>query len=91
MAPLERLLVLEIEYHRRLRSAALGTADAAALHTSYALQSGYEPLLRSTGRVTTLDIERLAERYTLAGNARDVLSARESLARLLGLRPFDDR
>jgi hypothetical protein len=59
VAPLERLLVLEIEYHRRLRAAAIGTADAAALHTSYALQSGYEPLLRIIGRVTTRDIERL--------------------------------
>jgi hypothetical protein len=81
---------LEIEYHRRLRAEALGTADAAALHTSYALQSGYEPLLRSIGRVTTRDIERLAERYTLAGDVRDVLNARDSLARLLGVRPFEN-
>jgi hypothetical protein len=91
VAPLERLLVLEIEYHRKLRAAPVGTADAAALHTSYALQTGYEPLLRSTGRVTERDIEKLAERYTLAGDARDVLHARDSLAKLLGLRAFEDR
>ena len=91
MPPLERLLILEIEYHRRLRAATLGTADAAALHTSYALQSGYEPLLRIIGRVTTRDIERLAQRYTLAGDVRNVLSARDSLARLLGLQPIQDK
>jgi hypothetical protein len=53
--------------------------------------SGYEPLLRSIVRVTTRDIERLAERLTLAGDVRDVLNARDSLARLLGLRQFEDQ
>jgi hypothetical protein len=49
MSPLERLFALEIEFHRRLRQEAPGTADPAALHTSYALQAGYEPLLRGLG------------------------------------------
>ncbi len=88
MPPLEQLFALEIEYHRRLRTDAPGTADAPSLHTSYALASGYEPLLRSIGSVTTADIERLTQRFTLAGDARDVLNARDSLARLLGLLPF---
>jgi hypothetical protein len=85
MAPLERLFALEIEFHRRLRTDAPGTADPSALHTSYALQYGYERLLRSLGGVTVQDVERLA----LSGDARDVLKARDSLARLLGLRPFE--
>jgi hypothetical protein len=85
MSPLEQLLSLEIEFHRKLRTEAPGTADPSALHTSYALQSGYEPLLRRIGRVTAQDIDRLAERYHLAGDARDVLAARDSLTRLLGL------
>jgi len=89
MTPLERFFVLEVEYHRRLRMVAADPADAAALHTSYALQSGYESLFRSIGRVTVQDIERLAARSTLAGDARDVLAARDSLTRLLGIRPFD--
>jgi hypothetical protein len=89
MAPLERCFVLEVEFHRRLRSIAAVADDAAALHTSYALQSGYESLLRSIGRVTAQDIERLAARSALAGDARDVLAARDSLARLLGVLPFE--
>jgi hypothetical protein len=44
MTPLERLFAFEIEFSRKLRCDAPGTADAAALHTSYALQCGYEPL-----------------------------------------------
>ncbi|AGA31701.1 hypothetical protein [Singulisphaera acidiphila] len=52
MPPLEQLFTLEIEFHRRLRMDAPGVPDATALHTSYALQSGYEPLLRGIGRVT---------------------------------------
>jgi hypothetical protein len=79
MAPLEQLFLLEIEFHRRLRTTASGTADPTALHTSYALQFGYEPLLRQLGRVTHQDIERLAERFMLAGDVRDVLAARDSL------------
>ena len=63
MSPLEQLFVLEIEFHRKLRQEAPGTADAAALHTSYALQCGYEPLLRIIGRVTAQDLDRLAHRF----------------------------
>ena len=89
MLPLEKLFRLEIEFHRRLRTQAPGTADARALHTSYALQSGYEPLLKQFGRVTAQDIDFLAERFHLAGDARDVLAARDSLTRLLGLWPYE--
>jgi hypothetical protein len=91
MAPLERFFVLEVEFHRKLRAAAAAddVDEAAALHTSYALQSGYEWLLRSMGPVTVEDIERLAARSALARDARDVLAARDSLIRLLGLGPFE--
>ncbi len=85
MGPLERLFMLEIEYHRRLRCDAPGTSDAGAVHTSYALQAGYESLLRSVGPVTLQDIERLANRLVLSGDARDVLAARDSVARLLNV------
>jgi hypothetical protein len=86
MSPLERLFALEIEFHRRLRCEAPGTADPAALHTSYALQSGYEPLLRQLGRVTAQDFTRLADRLNLAGDTREVLAARDALTQMLGLR-----
>jgi hypothetical protein len=85
MAPLEQLLRLEIEFHRRLRTQAPDTADARALHTSYALQAGYERLIRATGPVTAQDLDQLTTRLTLAGNIRDILAARDSLKQLLGI------
>jgi hypothetical protein len=87
MAPLEQLFALEVEFHRRLRCEAPGTGDVSSLHTSYALQVGYEPLLQRIGRVTIQEIERLSQRHALAGDARDVLAARDSLIRLLGQWP----
>jgi hypothetical protein len=89
MAPLEKLYRLEIEFHRRLRTQAPGTADARPLHTSYALQSGYEPLLRALGPVAARDIDRLRDRLTLAADTRDLLAARDSLKQLLGLSQLD--
>jgi hypothetical protein len=89
MAPLERFFVLEVEFHRRLRTVAADAAEVSALHTSYALQLGYEPLLRSLGRVTARDIERLAAQSALVSDARDVLAARDSLTRLLGIGRFE--
>src|SRR5271157_4891728 len=89
MAPLEQLFSLEVEFHRRLRTNAPGTGDAAAIHTSYALQSGYEQLLQRVGRVTGPDIEAVRERLSLAGDARDVLSARDSVIKVLGIRPIE--
>jgi hypothetical protein len=85
MAPLEQLFALELEFHSRMRQVASSAEDGAAVHTSFALQSGYEPLLRAVGRVTIGDVERLAVRYTLTGDVRDVRRARDSLTALLGL------
>jgi hypothetical protein len=85
MAPLEKLFRLEIEFHRRLRTQAPGTADARALHTSYALQAGYEALIGAVGTVTSQELERLHARLALAGDARDILAARDSLVELLDL------
>jgi hypothetical protein len=89
VSPLEKLFRLEIDFHRRLRTQAPGAADAASLHTSYALQSGYDQLLRSLGSITAQDVERLHDRLLLAGDARDILKARDSLKALLGLSQLD--
>lgn len=86
MSPLEQLFRLEIELHHRLRTQAPGTGDASSVHASYALQSGYDRLLRSLGPVADRDVETLRERLTLAGDARDVLAARDSLKQVLGIR-----
>ena len=85
MPPLEKLFRLEIEFHRRLRTQAPGTPDPGALHTSYALQAGYEQLLRAAGTVTGQDIDQLRNRLTMAADARDLLAARDSLKQLFGL------
>jgi hypothetical protein len=90
MSPLKQLFRLEIEFHHRLRTQVLGTGDAASPHTSYALQSGYEPLPRDLGPITFHDIESLRERLTLSANPRDVLPARDSLKQLLGLHLLDN-
>ena len=86
MAPLEMLFRFEIDFHRRVRTQAPGTADADSLHTSYALQFRYESLLGSLGPVTARDVETLRNRLALASDTRDVLDARDSLKQLLGVR-----
>jgi hypothetical protein len=89
VSPLEKLFRLELEFHRRLRTQAPGTADASSLHTSYALQTGYEQLIPVIGTVTARQIEQLRERFTLAGDTHDLLAARDSLKQLLGLSLLD--
>jgi hypothetical protein len=79
VSPLEQLFRLEIDFHRRLRTQAPGTSDAASLHTSYALQFGYDRLIRSLGPVTNRDVETLRERLAMAGDTRDLLAARDSV------------
>jgi hypothetical protein len=86
MSPLEQLFRLEIEFHRRLRTQAPDTEDARALHTSYALQTGYERLIRASGLVTAQDLDELTTRITFSGNIRDILAAHDSLKQLLGIR-----
>lgn len=87
--PLERLFLSEVEYHRKLRCDAPGTADATSLHTSYALQGGYEGLILASGRVTAKEVAAMMKRLTLAGDPRDVLRARDSVMAILGIRQFD--
>ena len=70
MSPLERLFRVAIEFYRRLRTQAPGTIDSRALHTSYALQAGYEALIRLAGIVTAADIDRLKDRLALVGVPR---------------------
>jgi hypothetical protein len=90
MTPLERLLRLEAEYHRLVRTQAQGSGDATSAHTSFALQAGYEALLRQVGTVTPREVETLRERLTLQSDPRDLLAARDSVRRLLEL-PLLDR
>jgi hypothetical protein len=65
MSPLERLFRFEVEYHRCSR-AACEPAGVGATHTSYALQHGYEGLIRSVGATTGREVEALATKLTMA-------------------------
>ena len=85
MSPLEKLFRLELEFHRRLRTAAPGLIDAGSLHTSYALQTGYEQLIQAVGPVTAPQIDQLHERFRSAGDTRDLLAAGASVKQLLGI------
>jgi hypothetical protein len=88
MTPLEQLFALEIEFHRKLRCEATGTPEVAALHASYARQAGYQQLIAQLGNgVTFQAIERLRAKHGRAGDVRDALAARDSLACVLGLWP----
>jgi hypothetical protein len=85
MTPLEKLFRLEIEFHRRLRALPPGVVEAGSLHTSYALQTGYESLLHSLGAVSAMDIESLRERFACVVDPRDACAAGETLGQLLGI------
>lgn len=90
MTPLEELFRCEVESHMRLRTeASAARADAAAAHTSFALQNQYEELMRAAAGATGRDIETMRERLTLLGDPRDVLSARDSVKSLLGIPSLD--
>ena len=86
MNALEELFHLEIEFHRRLRTEGLARNGSDSVRTSYALQ--YEGLVQAVGTPSVLEVEQLRERLTLAGDLRDVLAARDSVMRLLGVRPI---
>ena len=58
------------------------------MHTSYALQAGYEPLLSATGPATAHQLKAMQEHLLLAGDPRD-LAAHDSSKHLLDLPPFD--
>jgi hypothetical protein len=87
MKALEQLFLLEVEFHRKLRTEGLERDGGNGVHTSYALQCGYEELVRAAGAVSDQDVEQLRERLALAGDTRDVLAARDSVMQLLGVRP----
>ena len=85
MTPQERLFALEIEYHRRLWQACSGHDDPSGLHTSWAIGMGYEKLIAQAPTLKANDVVQLAQRMMLAGDVRDVLAARDSVTRFLGI------
>src|SRR5690349_18288399 len=51
--------------------------DAAAAHTSYALQNGYEGLIGAAGAATGKAVAAVRARLELTSDPRDVLAARD--------------
>jgi len=82
MSMLDQLYSLEVEFHHQSRSAGMHPADEAGLHTSYALQNGYEGLLRSIGLVDPPILECVKDRMSRCGDPRDVIAAFRWLQRL---------
>ncbi|QEH31967.1 hypothetical protein OJF2_04340 [Aquisphaera giovannonii] len=85
MPILERLYNLEVEFHRQFRAASVDPAEAWSIHTSYALQNGYEPLIRSVGIVDAAMLNSLKERMVRGHDPRDVHAAYQSLRRLIAV------
>jgi hypothetical protein len=83
MPVLDRLYSLEVEFHRQFRAAAADPVEAWSIRTSYALQHGYEPLLRSMGVVDVAMLNSVKERLSRIHDPRDVLAAFQSLRQLI--------
>ena len=83
MSALDRLYRLEIEFHRLFRSEGISSIEAAGIHTSYALQNQYEPLLRTVGLVDPPALAKAAERMMGLGDPRDVQAAYQSLRQFI--------
>jgi hypothetical protein len=84
----ERLFALEMEFHRRLRQSCTGEAEDSEVHTSWAVGMGYEALIARSGAVTAEEVVRMAQRMMALGDPRDVMAARDSVMRLLGIGQF---
>jgi hypothetical protein len=83
MSVLERLYRLEIEFYRLFRVEAINAMEAASAHTSYALQHGYEPLLRTVGSVDSSSLTDTRDKLLGMGDPRDVQAAYHSLQNLV--------
>ena len=83
MSVLHRLYSLEIEFHRLLRAEGVNALEAAGVHTSYALQNNYEPLLGMIGVVAPSDLASATERMMGMGDPRDVQAAFHSLRQFI--------
>ena len=83
MSDLDRLYSLEIEFHRLFRAEGINALEAASVHTSFALQNHYEPLLRMIGVVAPSELAGAAERMMGMGDPRDVQAAYHPIRQLV--------
>ena len=83
MSVIEKLYSLEIEFHRLFRLQGANPAEAWAVHTSYALQNGYEVLLRTAGAVDDQTLILVKDRVAQGRHPHDVAAAYQSLRQLV--------
>ena len=81
MTPLERLFRGEHGVSPKTRmEASTARADAASGSHEFCIAAPVsEELIRAAAGATARDVETMRERLTLAGDVRDVLSARDSV------------
>ena len=82
---LNSLYLCEIEFHRLARSSGIGAHDRDQQHVQFAIRRGYEPLLSAVEGVSAAAARGYADRLLASADTRDVLAARDSVLRLLGL------
>ena len=89
MNALERLFLLEVGFHRRLRTQGFGDiVDCAGIHATYTMQCGYDGLIRAIGgTIFPRDLEKVRERLRLMCDARDLMAARDSVLKLSSAPP----
>lgn len=80
---LRELFLLELGFRWRLHGCLASAAEVEQLHAGYAIERGYERLIKRLGPVTDQELERTKERLILYGDPRDVLSTRDSLRQIL--------
>ena len=83
MSVLDHLYSLEIEFHRRFREEAINAVEAWSIHTSYALQHGYERCCGTVGTVDSAELAKAKDRMMGMSDPRDVQSAFQSLRQLV--------
>lgn len=83
MTVLDHLYSLEIEFHRRFREEAINAVEAWNIHTSYALQHGYEPLLLTIGTVDSAALATAKDRIIGMSDPRNVQAAFHFLRQLV--------
>ncbi|ODU00546.1 MAG: hypothetical protein ABS79_03140 [Planctomycetes bacterium SCN 63-9] len=85
MSVLEQLYRLEMEFHRLTEAQSISELEAESIHTSYALQQGYEPLLRTVGVVDTASLAATKDRMAGLYGPRRAEAAFRFLRQLLPL------
>ena len=84
MTPLEQLFAFEVEFYRRLNGRRGDRRCIVSAH-ELCIAGWVRGLIPAVGMVSVPDIDVLRARLALRGDPRDVLRARDSVMRILGI------